>query len=952
MEWQVNSWKKHAFPSSMIFIILVTSISMAHVPHLDSRNTVNLHQIPIQDSVPNTITYTNPFCEQLSSNSYLSFLQDLLENTLIAPGSPYDGLPRLENANPPSLLVTKEVILALSKMNVTIVEKQQLIDWIWNCWDAMSGNFIDPYSLDYSLATDNGYLVPSNIYSPAVSTASAIIALNALGASIDGNEENKSLEFLGSCWDGIKGAFKGYPSSPAPTIMDTFHVVEAFDVSGKVSLIDADSISSFIVSLEQENCLHIQSSPIIYPPMREMCWDSIANTFQAIEILERIDRLMVVNVSMLQDTLISLYNAEEHMFRPLYYLASNALVTSQIMSIFEVIGFPAMLPGSEQGAILNALASRQDTRGGWSFLDAPWKTSTYYSARIVNNIFSTVNELPSGIDSFKIKVMFADSMISNEQEGTVAFMVEPSSQASLHSISLLLDLVSSLDMEFDLEPYNSYLDSFQGCYMPYPGYTPAFFSLPMPGGWCLNGWGESFAWKQVVTIMRAIDAGFSPILLDELDFFLQGLQVNPGIPVFSGMLASDLFLQDGSFIYPGDALHDIGLKSTITGLQLVELLTPISTPGRFDIDSIFNCTTLVDNLLMMYQESATRAWFDPGHPIDKYQQLEDGIHSPVLEHTRDCLEILFSMDMMEDPRVKQVISWDKIEIMIENEHFCSARDVDNIFSIHEYFGKQVKDSISMGLLACMVEAKLDDECWFLRNGMPSFQETMLGMKVLSKINYMSIAVTGIDPSEEWDGSVMAGTNLMMEVRVNNLVGTKIDGFNFSYTCHRFGIVESSITCNGNTHSISIQTPLSEDILGPMSISFKGEDHLINDVNITLGIISCLRLNQGKSSMMIQASPGNTINISVDLSLHLQSLDLTSPVKNASIIARSLVRDDISFFSPVTNGPQGRYFTFLEMDPTRENMTWHVEATKNYCLNASLILQVSNHAVIKSVPYIL
>ncbi|MHA1680043.1 MAG: prenyltransferase/squalene oxidase repeat-containing protein [Promethearchaeota archaeon] len=956
---------KHASLPPGILLLLIALVAMPLFVRVSpgGRDEVPALRGTIEGSQDQSITFSDPFFDLLDYNDVRSFVESIKDDVIEGTEISYDGMPVLENASPPSLLATRDIVAALLTLDGMVSFSQEIINWILSCYDASTGSFIDAYSADYFTAVDGGYQKPFSLYSQVVSTGSAVATLLALGYQFNATAASTISAYLSSCYIPAAGGYGGNPSETVATVLDTYHAVKALAALGQASLVDIGAVTSFLLGLQDGTGLFFQSNPGLISGVIEWSFSSTTITRQAVELLALFGNIEDIDVGSLCATILSLFSNRTNLFGVNAWFPNGTLATIDAMLTMLVVGYPAGFNASTVLATLESVGNLQQAAGGWAPVIDDTYPNPWHSARILSGMVNILGSLPAVIDGIASRDFLLESMLMNGAGSKAAFGFLSKNLPSLISIRAFSDarvIASVTPSSTEKSVMQGFLESFSVPAMPYylPGtknnISVPFTFVPVAGQVRTSAIGWIFGLERFVSISREYDLGFSLAELNEMEDFLNSLQVGPGESEHSGLLAYSPFAANSIGNFSGGIWFNAGLASTVVGLRAMNALLAYGSPGQFASEELIDVQLLVDRILSMYSEAEGTAWFSLPEPLS-YQRLNDGLHSTMLEEIRLCLEILELCGRLDSFQVVNAVSMEKVQAMLDGEVFHSLEDIDNYVVASQLLGTEMSRDEMRGIVQNVLDFKEPGSCWFIDSqGIPSLANTVIAMDVLSKFACLTGTTTSIFDN---GGTLEVHAGMVMTVNVEaiSISAGPVQGFIFDIFCEKLAIFHQNVYESGISHAVVASVPLVPESLGPVILTMTGKGFLLNDIVVSATIVATLEIELEGSGNELYVTCDDPVQVGATVYMVNPSLSSDRLVVSSAMLTASGLNVNHTVQFTLLDGGNGetpRYMASLEVNPAESETRYHVEATMAYCAGASMVFTIVHQVPFAFAPYLL
>jgi len=204
----VNEIMKHA-KLTVSCIALLATIFASTLASSRGQMAVTVTIRPSSTSIPQpytNVTVSDPTLASIDTNASVTLLQSVLHATVQGTGTSVDGTVSVPHAEPPSLLVTRDVVEALVTLDGSVPNAAAIAAWVWSRWHATGGYFDDEYSVNWSTLQDGAGWLASNRYSPMVATGCALDILSMLRQPVSSAVNDSIRTFILSCHDAGTGS--------------------------------------------------------------------------------------------------------------------------------------------------------------------------------------------------------------------------------------------------------------------------------------------------------------------------------------------------------------------------------------------------------------------------------------------------------------------------------------------------------------------------------------------------------------------------------------------------------------------------------------------------------------------------------------------------------------------------------------------------------------------------
>ncbi len=925
----------HLIPSILLALVVLSTIASTRTSSAlaGSIGTSGMLPQPYTSS-----TFADPALSSVDTNASRALVETLLNNTLQGTGTAADGTVALPHAEPPSLLVTRDVVEALITLDGSVPNAPAIASWVWSRWHSAGGYFDDEYSMNWSVLQDGTGWIAANRYSPVVATACALDILSMLDQPVAAVVNESIRAFILSCHESLTGKFKGKQGTVEPTLQDAVWAIRALWLMGRLNNIDTGTCAAYIVSLRGTDGLYQFHDPAVTVPASEYLGGTIPVTRLAIEALQQLGRLGTIDLPTAQANVMVLYDVTgKHFHQDPYSPSRTALATADALRLFTIVGFPAGFVAGQIPAIVEEYSRKQLPGGGWGAEDGSPLAVTEQIARVVTELVKVAGTTGT-IDLAKIRSAFASSLTSNPGTGMAAYCPYPANHPvfpATVALTLLAQGGGMVNTAAEAPARRLVSASSADGSGTYPRKYPGAGSLAyMPAGEFLTfGTGGIVTLAARVALKDAMSVPFTQADLNEIALLLSQIQYkSSSIPGIQGLC---LTRHDISPIIglPGVNPRVASLENTLAAARIINTLRGYGNgtwfvPGRF-----LDLGLLYGRLASAYRESGTVAWFEREYPAN-FQQ-PSGLDNAKLRDTRLAIEIIFASHGFSHATITATVNLAKVANLALNEPRKTVTDIDNAAAILAMINATTTLPQRIALISQVQLFKVASSAWYCRAGLPSIEETIKAFAILSRFSGISAALGHVLVNGT-SVEAIAGTRVPLSCTLSNcFAGPGVPG-TFYYS-----IAALAISCNNTSSPTQITVPLQEATLGPATINVSTSGaSLSGSISISITVTGILYLPHVDGRVVI-TTPGRAPFTAV-LDLRLVNPDDTTqqaPVHNASVSAAGLSIDHDAFFAVDGAPSSSRYQTVLHVNPLVEETLYRLVVTHDYCKGLDIQLAV-------------
>ncbi len=883
-------------------------------------------------------TFADPALSSVDPNASRALVEALLHSTIQGTGTAADGTVALPHAEPPSLMVTRDVVETLMALDGSVLGAAAIASWVWSCWHAADGYFDDEYAMNWSVLQDGTGRLASNRYSPVVATACALDILSMLDQTVPAVVNESIRTFILSCHESLMGKFKGRPGTVEPTLQDAVWAIRALWLMGRINNVDATTCAAYIVSLRGTDGLYRFHDPALTLPASEYMGGTIPATRLAIEALQQLGQLGAIDLPTAQADIMALYDsASKHFHQDPYSPSRTALATADALRLLAIVGFPAGFVAAEVPAIVEEYSRKQLPGGGWAADDGSPLAVTSQVARVVTELVKVAGTTGTA-DLAKIRSAFASSLASDPGTGMAAYCPYPANRpvfpvtAALTLLAKNGGMVDAAAEAAARQLVSAIAADGSGTYpRKYPGagslaYVPA-------GEFRTYGMGGIVALAGRVALKDAMSVPFTQAELNEIALVLCQIQyTSSSIPGIQGLCLTrhDALPTIG---LPGVTPRVASLENTLAAVRIIDTLRDYGngtwfTPGRF-----LDMGLLYGRLASAYRESGTVAWFEREYPAS-FQQ-PSGLDNARLRDTRLAIEIIAASRGFSHATITATVNLGKVANLALSEARKTVTDIDNAAAILAMVNATTSLPQRVALIEQVQAFKAVGSAWYCRAGLPSMDETTKAFTVLSRFSGISATLTHV-LANGTSVEAIAGTRMVLSCTLANcFAGPGAPGtFNYS-------IVGLGIMANNTPSPATITVPLQEATLGPATIDVCTSGASLSDtISMPVTVTGILYLPYVDGQVVI-TTPGRAPFTAV-LDLRLVNPDDTTqqaPVHDARVSAAGLSIDHDAFFAVDGGASSSKYQTVLHVNPLAEETLYRLLASREYCTGLDMQLAV-------------
>ncbi|MBN1771255.1 MAG: hypothetical protein JXB32_08350, partial [Deltaproteobacteria bacterium] len=754
----------------MIMITTVVAGAAAGRPRWAPAATEPIRQSGTIPQPYTNVTFSDPALGGADTAAATGLLQALLHATVQGTGTPADGAPAVPHAEPPSLLVTRDVVEALVAMDgpVPAEDAERLAGWVWSRWHAAGGYFDDEYSMNWSTLEDGGAWLASNRYSPVVATGCALDVLSMLRQPVPAAANDSARAFLLSCHDPVAGTFKGRPGAVEPTLLDAAWALRALWLMGRLHSVDASACAAHVVSMNPSaSGLYQLHVPSLVVPAPEYSGATVPATRLAVEALSLLGRFSPDEAAAARDAVMACYDAADHRFRQDPYSPQrNVRGTADALRVLSLAGMPAAMTPAELEAIASELSRKQLPGGGWALDDGEALACTSQAARAVTELLRVAGTTGT-VDLAKVRGVFARSLACDPAEGLAAYCPYPADHPALPVAAGLVLLASRwglLDGAAEaaaLELVGAAGADGSGTYprkypdVPVLSYSPA-------GEFRTMGTGGIAVLAPLVALKDAVAVPFSLADLNALDLALDGIQYR-GTSML-GLEGLCLTRHDVSPIHglPCVPQRIASLEATHAAARLVDTLRGYGNGSWFVPSRFLDLGLLCQRLASGYRESGPVAWFEREYPAS-YQQPA-GLDNARLRDTRLAVEVISMTGTFSHGAIAATVNPAKLANLALVEPRRTVADVDDAAAILAALNATTTVLQRVAMVQQVLSFKSAGSAWFRRAGLPSAPETLRAWSVLSRFSGIAAELSHVVAADGTGIQAIAGTSPTLAVR--------------------------------------------------------------------------------------------------------------------------------------------------------------------------------------------
>ena len=900
-----------------------------------------------------TMTFSDPVVASLDPAAAKQLLQGILHNIISGTGTKLDGTFAIPNANPASLLATRDIVEGQLALDGSVPHAESIARWIWSRHDLVTGAFTDEYAMNWTLQQSGSLWIASNRYSPLVATACAFDALRLLRQPLTAAFNASIATYILSCYDTSTDAFTGSPTTTEPTLQDTYWAIKTLASLGQLAQVNAGSCAAYINSLIDATGLYQLHNPILMIPAPEYLTGTICSSRLAIETLMALGRLGTINTATFRDTIMGLYDTTNKWFMNNFCDANRtALATAEALDILDIIGFSAGFTTIELPQVIEMYARTQLFTGGWAMDNGCLLTPSSQCARIVTDLVHVAGRGNLGtIDLTLLCGVFAASLAGSDAAGMAGYEPFPDYNPSFDACRAIIDITQAGGM---LDPAGinaakvfvaaadtgtAYPDIYPGSGTP-PYIVPeAYRTFSLSGAWCL---------ALGVQLKIALGMPFSAMdLFLLLDEFKQ-LQITTSTPWpgLQGLCISSPSMKQWLTTMGGLKERAASLESTLAVVQAITALKTYGNGSTFIVSKLLNLGILYSRLASAYRESGTIAWFERESPATF--QSPAGVDNQRLRDARLVLEIINSTRGFDYPAIKTTISLPKLANLALTEPRHTITDIDNALAILALLNRTIAHDDMVDIVGTLARFRVNGTAWFARLGLPNLFETVKAYLILSRFAGIKTTLEHVMAGENGTVQAMAGTTMALRVELVNCF--RGDEPAWTYTCK---LQPAGITGTGGTVAMQVAIPLSESVLGPAILNITMPAASLNTTMIIPMTISGVLVTDPPGEDM-QISTPKRASVAVTVNLFIASLDNSSrrvAALHGSIVATGMSVNDTGYFALVNGSDAGVYTTLLDVSPLSADTTYHVEASHSHCalLQGTLVIRCDDN--LATVPVI-
>ncbi len=942
---------KKTIPIAITISFLLAFITITVITGANIRLSPQAGIIKTSSMLPQlytSVTFTDPALSSVDPAISRAFVYDLLHDTIQGTGTAADGTVALPYVEPPSLMVTRDVVEALLALDGVVPSAAAIAAWTWSCWRQTTGYFDDEYSVNWSTLLDGSGWIATNRYSPVVATACALDILGMLKQPVPSAVNDSIRMFLMACHDPLTGSFKGKVTpSVEPTLQDAVWAIHALGRMGRQNYVDASTCAAYIVSLRGTDGLYKLHDPAIIVPASEYLGGTIPVTRLAIEALLQLGQLGAIDLNTTRSDVMNLYNAtDKHFAQDPYSPSRTSLATVDALHILATVGFPTGFVAEQIPAIVEEYSRKQLPGGGWAAEDGSPLAVTSLVSRVVTELLK-VTGTTGAIDLAKIRSILASSLTSNPGSGMAAYCPYPANRPVLPAtvaLSLLAASGGMVDAAAEAAARQLVSASSADGSGTYPRKYPGAGSLAyIPGDeFRTFGTGGIVTLAGRVALKDAMSVPFMLADLNEIALLLSQIQYKSSIPGIQGLCLArhDVSATIG---LPGVNPRVASLENTLAAVRIIDTLRDYGNGTWFVPARFLDLGLLYGRLASAYRESGTVAWFEREYPAS-FQQ-PSGLDNARLRDTRLAIEIINATRGFGDSTVRSAINIAKIASLALTEPRRTVTDIDNAVAILAMVNATTTLTQRMAVIGQIQSFKVAGSVWYTRVGLPSTSETIRALEVLSRFSGIASSVDHVVANGS-TALAIAGTTISVSVCLSNCFSGPGSPRAFNYT-----LLPLDPSGNAVLSPATIQIPLQEAALGPalLEISTSGAS-LSPSIQIPMGVTGVLYLPHTGSRVELSATTREPFTAVLDL--RLVDPDDTSrqvPIHNAQLSATGLsIDNDICF---AFDNASKRYQAVLRLNPLDGETQYRLIATLEHCIPFDAVLAVRCTDSLSYAPFV-